>query len=205
MVNPFEFGRELGTEELVDRVEDVAAVIQTVKQGAKLFLIGPRRFGKTSILKTAEDRLSTTNAVVLRFDAESYPSLDLLVAGLISAAAMALKGPVERVGDQMRSFFSRLRPELSFNITQESWSAKLGMHVATTQDAHVALLIEALNGLEALAAAQPKNRPMGSVRQRSLHRPCSSVRLRRVSSHKVCRERVRSRGRHCYAHDSRAC
>ena len=163
MTNPFEFGRELGTGELVDRNEDVAAVMQTIKQGAKLFLIGPRRFGKTSILKTAEDRLAATNAVVLRFDAESYPSLDLLVANLISAAATGLKGPVERVGDQMRSFFSRLRPELSFNITQESWSAKLGMHIAPNQDAHVALLIEALNGLEALAAAQPKNQPVGLI------------------------------------------
>jgi len=163
MKNPFEFGRELGTAELVDRDEDVAAVIQTIKQGAKLFLVGPRRYGKTSILKTAEDRLATTNAVVLRFDAESYSSLDLLVTGLISAAAKGLKGTVERVGDQMRSFFSRLRPELSFNITQESWSAKLGMHVASSQEEHVALLIEALNGLEAFAEAQPSNQPIGLI------------------------------------------
>jgi hypothetical protein len=163
MINPFEFGRELGTDELVDRDDEVAAVIQTIRQGAKLFLIGPRRFGKTSILKTAEDRLHKTNAVVLRFDAESYPSLDMLVASLISAAAKGLKGPVERVGDQIRSFFSRLRPELTFNITQESWSAKLGMNIASSQEAHVTLLVEALNGLEALAAAQPKTQPVGLI------------------------------------------
>ena len=163
MVNPFEFGRELGTGELVDRDEDVAAVIQTVKRGTKLFLVGPRRFGKTSILKTAEDRLAATRAVTLRFDAESYSSLDLLVGGLISAAATNLKGPIERVGDQVRSFFSRLRPELTFNVTQNSWSAKLGMHLASNQDAHVALLVEALNGLEALAADQPKNQPVGLI------------------------------------------
>jgi hypothetical protein len=28
----------------------------TVRQGGKLFLVGPRRYGKTSILKAAEDR-----------------------------------------------------------------------------------------------------------------------------------------------------
>ena len=54
MNNPFEFGRELGTEELVDRDDEVAAVAQTIRQGSKLFLVGPRRFGKTSILKTSE-------------------------------------------------------------------------------------------------------------------------------------------------------
>jgi uncharacterized protein len=161
--NPFEFGRELGTHELVDRVDEVAAVVQTIQRGAKLLLVGPRRFGKTSILKTSEDRLSATNAVVLRFDAESYPALDSLVVSLISTAAGSLRGPVERVGEQIRRFFSRLRPELSFNITQDAWSAKLGMNVASTQDAHLTLLAEALNGLEALAAAQPKNRPVGLI------------------------------------------
>jgi 16S rRNA G1207 methylase RsmC len=70
----FEYGRELGTNELADREKEVAAIIQTVEQGSKLFLVGPRRFGKTSILKTAEDHLIKTGAIVLRFDAESYPS-----------------------------------------------------------------------------------------------------------------------------------
>ncbi len=50
MNNPFEFGRELGTQELVDRHDEIAEVVQAIDQGAKLFLIGPRRFGKTSIL-----------------------------------------------------------------------------------------------------------------------------------------------------------
>jgi uncharacterized protein len=140
MDNPFEFGRELGTDELVDRQAEVAAVIDTIRQGTKLFLIGPRRYGKTSILKTAEDRLAGKNAVVLRFDAESFPSLDLLVTALIAAAAKSLKGKVERVGEQIAKFFSKLRPELSFSITQDAWNAKLGVNVATSKEAHVDLL-----------------------------------------------------------------
>jgi len=163
MDNPFEFGRELGTEELVDRTDEVATVVQTIRQGSKLFLIGPRRFGKTSILKTAEDHLSHTDAVVLRFDAESYPALDAFVTSLIAAAAKALKGPVKRVGEQVRNFFARLRPELNFNVTQDAWSARLGINVASTQEGHLNLLVEALNGLEALAAAQPKRRPVGLI------------------------------------------
>jgi AAA+ ATPase superfamily predicted ATPase len=163
MDNPFEFGRELGTDELVDRHDEVAAVIDTIRQGTKLFLIGPRRFGKTSILKTAEDRLAGKNAVVLRFDAESFPSLDLLVTALIAAAAKSLKGKVERVGDQIAKFFVKLRPELSFSITQDAWNAKLGVNVASSQEAHVGLLVEALNGLEALAADQPEARSVGLI------------------------------------------
>ena len=92
MKNPFEFGRELGVDEIVDRDAEVAEVVKTIEQGGKLFIIGPRRYGKTSILKAAEDRLQTAGAVVLRYDAESYPSLDLLVNSLVAGAARYLKG-----------------------------------------------------------------------------------------------------------------
>jgi hypothetical protein len=163
MINPFEFGRELGIGELVDREQEVAAVMQTIREGQKLFLVGPRRFGKTSILKVAEDRLQGKGAVVLRFDAESYPSLDLLIASLIAGAAKQLKGRVERVGQQIRAFFSRLRPELSFNVALDAWSAKLGIDVTSDPEQHVALLVEAVGGLENLALEQPKQRAVGLV------------------------------------------
>jgi hypothetical protein len=41
MKNPFEFGRELGIEELVDRETEVASVLNAIRGGNKLFLIGP--------------------------------------------------------------------------------------------------------------------------------------------------------------------
>jgi len=163
MMNPFEFGRELGSHELVDRETEVASVIQTVLQGSKLFLIGPRRFGKTSILKVAEERLLEQGAIVLRFDAESYPTLDEFATALVAGAARALKGTVEKVGNQIRSYFSRLRPDVSFNVTQEGWSIKLSADSTAGEDGHVTLLVEALNGLEALSRAQAKQQPVGLV------------------------------------------
>lgn len=163
MLNPFEFGRELGVQELVDRETEVASVIQTVEQGSKLFLIGPRRFGKTSILKVAEDQLLEKGTIVLRLDAESYPTLDDFATALVAGAAKALKGTVEKVGDQIRSYFSRLRPDVSFNVTQEGWSVKLGADLATDGGDRVTLLVEALNGLEALSKARAKQQPVGLV------------------------------------------
>src|SRR5947209_3147889 len=147
MENPFQFGRELGAGELVDREEEIAEVARTIRQGGKLFLVGPRRYGKTSVLKAAEDGLSSEGAVVLRCDAESYPSLDLLVARLISGAANKLKGSVERTGERIRGFFAKLRPEASFSVTDHSWSVKRG--VAAVEDAtskNIELLVDALDG-----------------------------------------------------------
>jgi uncharacterized protein len=162
MRSPFEFGRELGIDELVDREQEVESVVATIREGRKLFLIGPRRYGKTSILKTAEDRLLADEAVVLRFDAESYPSLDLLVAAIIAESARQLKTGIERGGEQVRRFFSRLRPQLDFSLNEGTWTVKLGVDSAVDSN-QIQLLVDALDGLEALARAQPASRPVGLV------------------------------------------
>lgn len=163
MTNPFEFGRELGVAEIVDREAEITEVVETVTHGGKLFIIGPRRYGKTSILKAAEDRLRGAGAVVLRYDAESYPSLDLLVNSLVAGAARQLKGGVERIGEQIRKFFSRLRPELNFSMTEREWTAKVGVATGDATEHHVTLLVEAFDGLEQFAKAQPKDRAVGLI------------------------------------------
>jgi AAA+ ATPase superfamily predicted ATPase len=166
MDNPFQYGRELGIEELVDRHDELHQVATTVQQGGKLFLIGPRRYGKTSILKAAEDKLVKKGAIVLRYDAESCPSLDLLVAAIVAGVARALKGSVERAGEQIQKFFTRLRPELSFSVTDQEWSVKLGVREADPGGSslkHLSLFVEALDGLEKLARSQPEGRPVGLI------------------------------------------
>ncbi len=161
MRNPFEYGRELGTEELVDREDEVRVVCDTIRQGGKLFLIGPRRFGKTSILRVAQDQLAAQNAIVLRFNAENYPSPEQLIAAIIAEATQQLKGTVERKGEQVRQFFASLRPDLSFDLTESRWKVALGMKNVPTATESGTLLVKALDGLEQLALAQPKNRPIG--------------------------------------------
>jgi hypothetical protein len=163
MRNPFEFGRELGISELVDREIEVAEVEEVIRNGRKLFLIGPRRYGKTSILKAAEDKLWASDAVVLRLDAESYPTLEMLVNGIVAGAAKQLRSSVERAGAQIRKFFSRLRPELDFSLSDSAWTAKVTVGSAPEEQGGVTLLVEALNGLESLALAQPPGRAVGFV------------------------------------------
>jgi AAA+ ATPase superfamily predicted ATPase len=69
--NPFEFGRELNESELVDREQELDLVERAIVNRGKFFLMGPRRFGKTSILSAVEHRVSARGAVVLRYDAEA--------------------------------------------------------------------------------------------------------------------------------------
>jgi uncharacterized protein len=161
MKNPFQFGRELGADELVDREQEIAEVTGTIRQGGKLFLVGPRRYGKTSVLKAAADQLSSEGAVILRYDAETYPSLDLLIAAVISGAAKNLKGGVERAGEAIRKFFGKLRPEVNFSVTDREWNVSLRVADAAEGERHIGLLVDMLDGLEQLAKAQPEARPVG--------------------------------------------
>src|SRR3982750_3682337 len=100
--NPFEFGRELSESELVDREQELELVERAIVNRGKFFLMGPRRFGKTSILSAVEHRVSTRGAVVLRYDAEAYETPTLLAPALLTGAARKLAGPLDRVGDTLR-------------------------------------------------------------------------------------------------------
>lgn len=161
MKNPFEFGRELNADELVDREEEVATTVSAMTGGGKLFLIGPRRYGKTSILKAAGDIAARKRgAVVLRYNAEGFPTLDLLVGRLVTDAARALQGGLEKTAARVKDYFSRLRPEFSVNATQTEWTVKVGAGLLTGNTQQVPLLLDALDGLERLATEEAGERPV---------------------------------------------
>lgn len=160
MRNPFRFGRALASADLVDRQREIAAVTSAMREAERLFLIGPRRYGKTSILIAASERATAQGVVVLRFNAEAYPTVDQLVQALIADAAKHLAGPVERAGAQIRRFFGMLRPEVSYNPLDQTYTVGLGTAPASTAP-ESALLSTALDGLDRLAA--DADRPVAVV------------------------------------------
>ncbi len=149
MTNPFEFGRALSSTELVDRQEEVAAVRQVLEEGGRLFLIGPRRFGKTSILRAAAERARAAGVVVLHYNAEAYPALSLLARALVTDAATTLTPSIKKAGQKVQQFFGALRPQLSYNPLDQTFSATLGAATGTASEE--VLLVEALDGLDRMA------------------------------------------------------
>ncbi|MGQ0560804.1 MAG: AAA family ATPase [Gemmatimonadota bacterium] len=145
--NPFEYGRELSGEELVDREEELSEIAATIRNRAKLFLIGPRRFGKTSLLSVSHEAAARDGVTVLRLDAEKYETLDLLAGGLLSAATASLKGGAERAMETIRKVATRLRPQISFD--GESFHVTLGAE--RRSEGEVPLLTDALDAVEQLA------------------------------------------------------
>jgi AAA+ ATPase superfamily predicted ATPase len=115
MRNPFEFGRELGPTELVDREDEVRAVRRAMQNGQRLFVIEPRRYGKTSILRAAAEQAETEGVRVLRFNVEAFPTVTRMGQAIVAEAARRLTSSTRKAGRNVQAFFGALRPQLSYN------------------------------------------------------------------------------------------
>jgi hypothetical protein len=174
MQNPFEYGRELGPGELADRQVEVGEVRDALLGGAKYFLIGPRRYGKSSVHNVAAVLARKRGAVVLRYNVEAFGSIDPLLAAIVADTARLLKGPVKRVGARLAELFRALRPELTYHPLDHSWS--VGLEAAAAERA-VPRLVEVLDGLERAAASA--GRPVGLVLDEIQHLVAGGVEAER--------------------------
>ena len=147
--NPFIYGRELGRSELVDREPELAEIESTIRDRGRLFLIGPRRCGKTSLLNAAGEAARETGTIVLRFDAERFESLDLLARGILDSALRALSAPLDKMTGWIAATASRLRPEIV--IAPEDGSLTVRFGVSPEDHGEVAMLADALDALDELA------------------------------------------------------
>jgi hypothetical protein len=147
--NPFRYGRE--AEVLVDRLDELARVIRIGEECGTLFLIGPRRFGKTSILRAAEAKLTDAGKVVLRYDAEAFDDIGSLAAALLSGAVRRYSTALDRAQAIARKFFVALKPSLTLDPSDGKVTVAVGVEPGARLGA-VPLLTDVLNGIERLAA-----------------------------------------------------
>lgn len=149
--NPFEFGGELKAASLIDREQELELVTRTIENGGKLFLIGPRRYGKTSILAAAEERLADSGVVVLRYDAEVYESLGRLAEALLAGAAKQLTPTLEKAGDAVRRLAAKLKPQVAYDLADQSISVTFGAPGGSTAPT-LPLLTDVLSIIDRMAA-----------------------------------------------------
>lgn len=146
-------------DSIVDREEELRRLMAAARNGERLFLIGPRRYGKTSLLNYMQSQLEREGTIVLKYDVEKFETTQLLAKALLSGAIRTLTGPVNKIGAlagrQIKLFFGALKPELSYDVSEQTWS------VSVFGDRHpdaasLPLLTDVLDGIDAMAAAQKR-------------------------------------------------
>ena len=71
----FIFGRELDTDEIYDRKDEINSIIKSCNIRQPLAIIGYRRVGKSSILNAAKSILEKQDMIVIKFNVEGISSI----------------------------------------------------------------------------------------------------------------------------------
>lgn len=148
MQNPFKYGGIVSGPFFADRVDEIAELRREMENTSRVFLISPRRFGKTCLLHNLMPALAAQGTACAYVDLNAAPDLRALAGAVAGATAKAIERNTDRL-IKLFSGFQRLRPKLSLD-PEGNLSATVEF-VAGEQDAFAALM-EAMAHAERLAA-----------------------------------------------------
>jgi hypothetical protein len=111
MQNPFVYGEVVPVEAFVDREVELERLVEDLGAGQKVFLISPRRYGKSSLVRQALRSVGRSGALTVEVQVSSYSSY----VGFLEGYARALAGAettIERARSWLRDMFTGVRPEI---------------------------------------------------------------------------------------------
>ncbi len=110
--NPFFFGEVVTGENFTDRVDEVKRLTAELRGGHNIFLISPRRYGKTSLIINVLEHLNKEGLFTFYFDLYKVASLRELLEAYAKGVARSCTTRVERFSDFIKDIFPRLRPKI---------------------------------------------------------------------------------------------
>jgi hypothetical protein len=113
MQNPFVYGEIVPDEAFVDREVELDRLVTDLAGGQKVFLISPRRYGKSSLVRQALTALARQNALTAEVTVSSYSSYLSFLEGYAGALA-ALDTKWDRAKTWFGTAIRSTRPELRY-------------------------------------------------------------------------------------------
>ena len=113
MPNPFVYGEVVPGEAFVDREVELDRLIGDLAGGQKVFLISPRRYGKSSLVRQALDGLVRRGALTVEVTVSSYSSYLAFLEGYARALA-SLETKWDRARSWIADAIQTTRPELRY-------------------------------------------------------------------------------------------
>ena len=74
MQNPFVYGEVVPLSAFADRVAELDRLVADLAAGQKIFLISPRRYGKSSLVRRALAAMAKQGALTVEVTVSSYSS-----------------------------------------------------------------------------------------------------------------------------------
>src|SRR5919204_4698343 len=101
MDNPFVYGEIVPSEAFVNREAELDRLITDLGNGQKVFLISPRRYGKSSLIRRVLDSLCRRGTLAIELTVSSYSSYLAFLEGYARAIAA-----VESKWDRARTWLT---------------------------------------------------------------------------------------------------
>jgi uncharacterized protein len=141
---PFRFGQIISPEYFVGRDAEFASLVTDLQAGVSVVLIAPRRYGKSSLVVRALERLKHMHVAGAYVDLERTPSKERFAAHLAHAIYDSLMGPGEQSLRRATQWFSQLRVRPRISITESGKPAFefVGSAPQVDMDATVERLLE---------------------------------------------------------------
>src|SRR5215510_1749350 len=112
MDNPFVYGEVVPAAAFVDRVIELDRLVGDLAAGQKVFLISPRRYGKSSLVRRALAAMSRKGALTVEVTVSSFSSYVAFLEGYARALAAA-ETKWDRARTWLRDAISSTRIDLS--------------------------------------------------------------------------------------------
>ncbi len=154
--NPFVYGEIVPASAFVDREAELARLTTDLADGQKVFLISPRRYGKSSLIRQALAVLGKRRIATLELTVSSFSSYVGFLEGY-TKALVALDTRTARTRSWLRELFTGIRPEVSVEAGHGGGGLRLSFPTVRT-DRDAARLAEEVFALPARIAARLNRR-----------------------------------------------
>jgi uncharacterized protein len=112
MANPFVYGEVVPAEAFVDRESELDRLTRDLLAGQKIFLISPRRYGKSSLVRQALRGAERGGALTVDVTVSSYSSYVAFLEGY-ARALLSVETRLDRARAWLRDMFGSVRHEVS--------------------------------------------------------------------------------------------
>ncbi len=153
MDNPFVYGEVVPASAFVDREHELERLTGDLLAGQKVFLISPRRYGKSSLVQQALRAAAKRGAITVDVTVSSYSSYVAFLEGYARALVTADAKP-DRIRAWIAELLGSLRPELRLEAGSQ---LALSFPAARTRS-DVSRLAEAVYALPAKITALRRRR-----------------------------------------------
>lgn len=153
MTNPFIYGQIAQGDYFADRKTELKGLVTELAQNSRIFLISPRRYGKTSLVLSALSELKNQGFLTAQLDMYKTTSLEQFLAFYTKALAKASETKLENIVQFIREALASLRPKVQIDSQGD---VSVSVESASSKKDAFLLLEQVLNSPEEIARKKGK-------------------------------------------------